>query len=111
MIGELKQKRYENKKILKAAKDCPVCMNCGRLNQGGDIVAAHLNGIRAYEFYRGTGQKPSDSVTAFICFTCHQEFDGEREHDESGIKHSEKFLLAVARTHDWLFRNKPEIFK
>lgn len=97
----LKNKPYRNKKILQAAKDCPVCMMCGKPNDG-TVVGAHLSGMRSHEFGKGIGQKASDSVVAYLCYQCHESMD--QYHDGDGIRRSEKFLLAIVRSHDWLFR-------
>lgn len=106
----LKNKRYQNKKILDAARDCPTCMVCGKHNDG-TIVGAHFNGIYAPVFGRGMGVKPGDSVVAFVCHRCHSDLDGVREHDEDGTRHSLKFAIAILKSHDWLFRHRPEVFR
>lgn len=105
-----KTARYINKKILNAARDCPACMLCDKANDG-TIVGAHLNGIYASLFGRGMGAKPSDSVVAFVCHRCHSDLDGIRGHDEDGTRHSLKFAIAILKSHDWLFRHMPGVFK
>lgn len=62
---------YRNKKLLKAARDCPHCMDCGRPNQD-NVVAAHSNQLRDG---KGTGHKASDYRIAFIDMECHREID------------------------------------
>lgn len=105
----LKNRRYENRKLLNAAKSCPICMCCGKVNDG-TIIGAHMNGTFAHLFGRGMGVKPNDSVVAFVCQRCHCDLDGIREHDEDGTRHSLKFAIAILKSHDWLFKWMPEVF-
>jgi len=92
-----KNKPYRSKKILNAAKDCPYCMNCGKPNDG-TIVAAHYTGYRQHELGKGMGCKCTDTATAFVCHDCHVIMDQYLDND------SEKFLFAIVKTHDYLFK-------
>ena len=95
-----KIKPYRSKKLRNLARDCPICMCCGKPNDG-TIVAAHYTGLRQQEFGKGMGQKCTDTATAYLCHECHTKFDTYRYEDN--IDSSELFLLAIVRTHDYLF--------
>lgn len=98
-----KQEYFRSKKLLSAARDCPVCMMCGRQNDG-TIVAAHYQGFRQHELGKGAGIKPTDTATAFLCHDCHDMVDGRSGVFTGSITDSsEEFLLAIVKTHDWLF--------
>lgn len=62
---------YRNPKLLKAAKDAPVCMCCGKHNSG-DVVAAHSNQLKDG---KGRGLKAHDYRIAYLCMTCHHDID------------------------------------
>ena len=95
---------YRNKKLLSAARDCPHCMMCQKHNDG-TIVAAHYQGLRQHSFGKGTGIKPTDSATAFICSHCHDKVDGRMNwHIIDKTERSEEFLFAIVQTHDWLLK-------
>ena len=66
---------YRSKKILQAAKDCPCCMSCGKMNDG-TIVMAHSNQQRDG---KGMGIKAHDYRVAAVCSACHDEIDGRRK--------------------------------
>ena len=78
---------YRNPKILRAANGRP-CSYCG-LNHG-TTVAAHSNRM---EDGKGVGLKAHDCFVAFLCATCHTEYD-------TGIMPQHEFNRAMKRT--WL---------
>ncbi len=86
--------------MLDAAKG-QSCVNCGK--RDGTIVAAHLTGIRAAEFGKGTSIKPHDLLVCDLCLRCHLSFDGNRESyiknpNMRKIDQSERMLACIART-------------
>jgi hypothetical protein len=88
-------------KILLAAAEGQACVNCGV--RDGTVVAAHYQGIRALTFGKGKGIKPHDLCIAFLCRTCHHEFDhGEGSYYKDDylrkIDLSERFLFCVVMT-------------
>jgi len=93
---------------MQAARDCPSCMMCGAGNDG-TIIGAHYCGIRQQNLGKGIGQKPTDSAVAYLCHSCHVRMD--QYHDGNNQSRSEIFFFAIIKSHDWLFKNKPEIFK
>ena len=101
-----KQRYFRSKNLLNLAKDCPCCMMCDKQNDG-TIVAAHYQGMRQYELGKGTGIKPTDSATAFICSECHDAMDGRNNSlkHANNVDRSEEFLFAIVKTHDWLLTN------
>jgi hypothetical protein len=60
---------YRNKKILQLAKGQD-CQHCGQ--NDGTTVAAHSDLQRDG---RGIGLKSWDCCIAFLCFTCHTDYD------------------------------------
>jgi hypothetical protein len=62
---------WRSKKLLDAAKDAPVCMGCGKQNNG-EVVMAHSNQLRDG---KGTGIKAHDYRVAAMCNDCHYEID------------------------------------
>lgn len=103
-----KQQYFRSKKLLNLARECPHCMMCNKFNDG-TIVAAHYQGYRQHELGKGTGIKPTDSATAFLCSECHDQVDGRDNHygmmSLNPIVPSEEFLFAILKTHDWLLTN------
>ena len=66
-----KHDHFRSRKLLDAARDCPVCMDCGKANDG-TVVAAHSNQSRDG---KGAGIKADDFRVAFICMSCHSFID------------------------------------
>ena len=62
---------YRNPKLLAMARECPVCMHCGKSNHD-DVVAAHSNQLRDG---KGRGLKAHDYRIAFLCYVCHLDLD------------------------------------
>lgn len=87
-IGE--PKRVRDKAWKKSANGRP-CDACGV--QDGTIVAAHIRKHNA-----GTGLKPSDDETLFLCFACHNRdgdsLDQATDRNEWLVEH---FVKAYAR--------------
>lgn len=82
---------YRNKKLLVSAKDkaCVMCGNCD-----GTVVAAHSNLL---EHGKGKGIKAHDGMTAWLCYTCHFNYD-----QGTGMNKQEKrdfILTAIAKTY------------
>lgn len=64
---------YRNRALLDLAKDAPCCApHCGR--KDGTVVAAHAN---LQEYGKGTGIKAHDWAVAFLCASCHAEYDDD----------------------------------
>lgn len=87
---------WRNKKLLAAANDAPVCMGCGKHNNG-DVVAAHSNQQRDG---KGMAIKAHDYRIAYLCGECHYEID-----DESGLTRMERLEIweeAHRKTIGWL---------
>lgn len=98
----MKRVPYRNKKWLDAARD-QSCVNC-TINDG-TVVAAHYQGIRAYLFGKGKGQKPDDCYVADLCRRCHAQFDNyfsdtykKKLTQEQKIDLSEQFMFCVLVT-------------
>jgi hypothetical protein len=70
---------YRNKKILQFAKG-QSCQHCGTEN--GTTVAAHSN---LGSDGKGIGKKADDCFVAFLCDTCHDNYDRKRVCDGMGI--------------------------
>ena len=90
----------KSKKMLEGAKD-QACVNCGCRDE--TVVAAHYQGIRSYEFGKGTGKKPHDLLVADLCHKCHQAFDNYmgssyENRQYRRIDNSEQFLTNIIRT-------------
>lgn len=87
---------YRNPKLLKAAKDCPYCMGCGKHNDG-TIVAAHRNEGK------GIGLKASDAAIAYLCSACHFEYDNGKKMDREDRR---AFInTAILRTLIYVIEN------
>ena len=86
-------------KILKLAKECPLCMGCGKYNDG-TIVAAHSNQLRDS---KGVGRKAKNYRVAYLCYDCHTEIDnGKTLSREERVSFWEE---AHRKTIGWLFDN------
>jgi len=60
-----KQPRMKGKKLRESAKDCPHCMNCGKVNYDGQqLCLAHSNRIQDG---KGRGLKSHDEKGAIVC--------------------------------------------
>lgn len=82
---------YRNSKLLSAARDKP-CVMCGCEN--GTTVAAHSNLL---EHGKGKGIKAHDGMVAWLCYTCHFNYD-----QGTGMNKQEKrdfILTAIAKTY------------
>lgn len=89
---------YRNKKLLNLAKECPVCMRCGKHNDG-TIVAAHSNQLRDG---KGRGLKAHDYRIAYLCNECHSQIDqGQWSRSEK----VEAWEDAHRATVGWLFES------
>lgn len=90
---------YRNRKLLDLARECPMCMSCGRANDG-TIVAAHSNQLRDG---KGTGIKAADYRIAFLDHVCHAELDqGKTMNREEKVAFWER---AHRKTVAWLFES------
>jgi hypothetical protein len=76
-------------------------MCCSNTNDG-TVVGAHYTGVRQHDLGKGMGQKATDGAIAYLCSKCHVAFG--QYHDENGVDRSEKFLLAIVKSHDWLLK-------
>jgi hypothetical protein len=95
MTSYLKTKPYRNPQLLKLAKDAP-CVCCGKY---GTTVSAHSNLL---ELGKGMGIKCPDSYICFLCHECHMEIDqGSDSYDNK----KERWLIAMAKTYNWLLSN------
>lgn len=92
---------YRSKFIMNAAKDAPYCMDCGKPNDG-TIVGCHYTGPRQHSFGKATGKKGTDSAVAYLCSHCHKDYDDYK--DKNDVDRSERFLFAVVKSHDWMFK-------
>jgi hypothetical protein len=90
---------YRNPKLLAMARECPVCMNCGKSNHD-DVVAAHSNQLRDG---KGRGLKAHDYRIAYLCYVCHLELDSGNK--MSKAERIEFFEEAHRKTIAWLFEN------
>jgi len=88
---------YRNPKILALAKECPVCMDCGKRNDG-TLVAAHSNQSRDG---KGMGIKAHDYRVAFICHDCHAEIDQGNKFTKA--ERVAAWEAAHRKTIGWLF--------
>ena len=90
---------YRNPKLLKLAKEVPVCLLCGKHNDG-DVVACHSEQLRDGF---GKGIKSHDYRIAYMCGECHFntsesiEFNREEKHELWEQGHRESI--------GWLFEN------
>ena len=73
---------YRNKKLLEAARECPICCGCSRSNDG-TVVAAHSNQLRDG---KGRGLKAHDFRIAFLCHDCHNVVDCGPDSYESKLE-------------------------
>lgn len=87
---------YRSPKILKAAKDAPLCFGCGKHNDG-TVIAAHSNQLKDG---KGIGIKAHDYRVAYICHDCHQLIDTDRI---SRQEKTDTWETAHRRTIGWLF--------
>lgn len=87
---------YRNRKLLNAAKNCPMCMLCGKVTDG-TIVAAHSNQQRDG---KGMGIKAHDYRVAYICHNCHNEIDNGKLTRQEAV---EKWEEAHRKSIAWLF--------
>jgi len=94
-----------SKKLLQASKD-QSCVNCGAV---GTVVGAHLTGMRAQAFGKGTARKAHDFCVADLCMRCHAKFDAYEgtagKNLQLRIDHSEQFLFCVLKTIERRFRD------
>lgn len=98
---------YRNPKLLKLARLSP-CQWCGTSAGQDNVVACHLQGFRAQGFGKGTGIKPNDACTAFLCNECHDLMDRRKSHPtiselEPG-EYAELWGYLILKTHLWLLR-------
>lgn len=89
---------YRSRKLLDAAKDCPVCFGCGKHNDG-TIVMAHSNQQRDG---KGMGMKAHDYRVAALCSVCHYQLDAGDMSREARV---ERFEAAHRMTVGWLFES------
>lgn len=90
-------------KLLKLAKEAPICMCCQSANDG-TVVGAHPNG---HEFGKGVGLKAHDLV-AYMCMDCHDWYDGRRP-GWNAIQKRQAWHMAFYRTMLWLFQDSGHI--
>ncbi len=96
-----KNKRYENRKMLDAAKGQPCTANFPECNyEPATTVPCHLNESFAG---KGMGQKADDDAMFFGCSHCHDLYDRRRflEQDRQEAWERDKYfyvLRAVVRT-------------
>lgn len=88
---------YRNKQLLQLAQYAPVCMSCGKINQG-DVVAAHSNQLRDG---KGTGIKAHDFRIAYLCHSCHMDIDQGRQMNKA--EKQEAWEEAHRKSIEWLF--------
>ena len=96
---------YRNPKLLAMARECPVCMNCQR-NNNGDVVAAHSNQLRDG---KGRGLKAHDYRIAFLCYVCHLDLDQGK--DMSKQERVEMWEEAHRKSIGWLCESMRMIIK
>lgn len=95
---------FRSEKLLKSAKDKP-CVLCQR--NDGTTVACH---IRRVAFGAGTGLKPPDCLTAWLCKDCHDKLD-DREKFWDAAQRDQYWLLAYGRTVVQWFEQRIVIVK
>ena len=96
---------YRNPKLLAMARECPVCMNCGKSNHD-DVVAAHSNQLRDG---KGRGLKAHDYRIAFLCYVCHLDLDQGK--DMSKQERVEMWEEAHRKSIGWLCESMRMIVK
>lgn len=89
---------YRNRDLLNMARDVPVCMACGRHNDG-TIVACHSNEQAAG---KGMGIKAHDWAVAFCCSGCHDEIDGRAGGYDAEHRNA-VWRRAFYNTMQWIF--------
>jgi hypothetical protein len=95
-----KRENYRNKTLLNYAKDSP-CQFCG--SDDKTVVACHISGLYANKCGKGTGLKPDDTASAYMCFDCHDLYDGRtREANFGEAERAAMFAVACANTYRWL---------
>ncbi|WP_422444127.1 hypothetical protein [Endozoicomonas sp. ALB091] len=105
---------YRNKKLLQLAEHSP-CQWCQLPEGTGRVVACHVQSFRAQNFGKGTGIKPSDACTAFLCNDCHDLMDRRTSNPAmdsmSPIEHAELWSYLILKTHEWIFTHHPEVLR
>ena len=82
---------YRNKKLLNGARGKP-CVMCGTEN--GTTVAAHSNLL---EHGKGKGIKAHDGMMAWLCYTCHFNYDQGTRMDKQEKR--DFILTAICKTY------------
>lgn len=81
---------FRSKKLLASAEGQP-CAYCGSI---GTTVSAHSNSVA---LGKGMGIKCPDFYCAFLCVTCHSNYDGRSGHLSRAEKY-EMWTTAYLRT-------------
>jgi hypothetical protein len=74
------------------------CRKCGRTT--GTECFRHIETFRKFEFGKGTGQKCSDKLTAWLCFDCDLIMSTKPDkNDELAVfKHAEEWNYLIIKT-------------
>ena len=89
---------WRNRRFLDLARG-QSCVMCSR--DDGTIVAAHSNLL---EHGKGKGIKAEDSMSAWLCYTCHAEYD--QGNKMSKDEKRDFILTAITRTYRTMMRKE-----
>jgi hypothetical protein len=86
---------YRNRKLLDLARG-QACVMCGARDD--TIVAAHSN---LGEHGKGMGLKADDCMSAWLCMSCHSEYD--QGHKMNRVEKRDFILTAICKTYQELW--------